>query len=239
MAVTPVQSFCQGGARSFTYDVLLNELNAELVSDTSRKDHIVYLLLDSAVFPRLAAETIPLRRLEIFSAATFYIGSGQGVRPHTHLVKAHSFHYQYVNDAQFKPGLNSPQKKEVTIDMIWEGGRGVMPLIVFQNLGQYESTSYEQSMITAIGLQNLTNLINAYHQMEHVRGGPNWRNDKIGLFGCYLLEKALKVYDVTAKRKITLNDVGPPPPNANVISNTRSSTSSSDGETAQIGSTIY
>jgi hypothetical protein len=192
--------YCDGGTREFTAEELFSEVQDEYNDDESPKNNCVYVLLDSFIFTVNQTRLDRLGRLELFADAVLYVGSGGGNRPYSHLVEARRYFYETLHIApELRPDPPSGNKIRM-INQVWNEKRGIMPLIFYQNLRKKESLAFEQAVITAIGKDALTNVDDATR---------NWRMtpDERGLLGCYVLEKALDVFD--AHGPYQPNSIGP------------------------------
>ncbi|XP_065209326.1 ankyrin repeat and LEM domain-containing protein 1 homolog [Planococcus citri] len=145
-----------------------------------------YFLLD----PRIT-NNFPQRNknhsLEIswktFLSGIFYIGKGTSDRPYHHLKTA--LKERRSNDPSKKHG-----KKIQTILDIWNEGKGVVILLVFERKVDLESFTREAAMIEVIGTRNLGNKINGtyYGQIS------TWKSEEKRELGRYLLYESYQTY---------------------------------------------
>jgi len=155
-----------------------------------RKDCFNYLLID----PREAYNLMTLinagkseaevRRL--FSKAVFYIGKGTKPRPQDHLDEALDYENNRLKPVHYR------------IQDIWDSGRGVVSLQVFNNVVPSEALTNKAAMIAALGIDNLTN------QNEGTAYGvaAEWQKERLERYGWFLLLKALQILCVEGMNEI-------------------------------------
>lgn len=162
------------------------------------KSSFTYLLLD----PRIT-ENLPYRYeslepkdvWEIFLSAVFYIGKGKKTRPYSHL---------YDAVALWNTGcFNSQNIKLKQILDIWKDGRGVICLHVFHNVIPVEAYTREASMISAMKLENVSNIKSG----EFYGVAATWPQKKKKCLGVYLLYKAMKIFLQDGERQIYPRDI--------------------------------
>lgn len=152
-----------------------------------------YLLVDPTRLPAdLAAVTF--RR---FLASVFYVGKGKRSRPLQHLIhasKCRAF-------AKTNPIKRSDKLKHI-LDL-WDQGRGVISLHVFNNVHSAEALVREGAMIDAIGLDNLTNI----QRGSFPGAAAKWNRQQITEFGALLLHRAHVIFQNERCRPIFEADV--------------------------------
>ena len=170
--------------------------------ETTNKASFNYLFLDpdiSTNLPMIFRESKQdlWRR---FIEAIFYIGRGVRSRPMQHLVEAS----KTFGIASSIEKLSEKKYKKISkIHKIWENGRGVVVLQVFQNTMAPEAITREALMIEAIGLDNLTNLNPGDLKGE----ARNWGKDGRLEFGTFLLYKAFLIHLIDGEKQIRPGEV--------------------------------
>ena len=170
--------------------------------ETTDKASFNYLFLD----PDISAN-LPMMFLESkqdlwrrFIEAIFYIGRGKRSRPLQHLVEAK----KTFGKASSIEKLSEKKSKKISkIHKIWENGRGVVVVQVFQNTMSPEAITREAVMIEAIGLDNLTNLNPGDLKGE----AKNWGKDGRLELGTFLLYKAFMIHLIDGEKQIRQADV--------------------------------
>ncbi|XP_065209338.1 uncharacterized protein LOC135837852 [Planococcus citri] len=120
---------------------------------------------------------------ETFLSGIFYIGKGKSDRPYDHLKKA--LKESRSNDPSKKHG-----KKIQTILDIWNEGKGVVILQMFERKVDLESFTREAAMIEVIGTRNLANEKNgSYHGQIFM-----WKSEEKHKVGRYLLYESYQTY---------------------------------------------
>ncbi|CAL4127948.1 unnamed protein product, partial [Meganyctiphanes norvegica] len=168
--------------------------------DGNGKTCFNYLLLD----PRITLE-LPLRSLSMsetekmkcFISSIFYIGKGSRGRPYHHLDEEHKKKKTKKNK-KYDSGA-----KVQRIQEIWEDGLGVVSLHVFQNTIPVEAWTREAAMISAVGLDNITNSC----QGTYYGPASTWRGSRRRQFGAHLLHLALNILMFEGERQLRPNDV--------------------------------
>lgn len=162
------------------------------------KTSFTYLLLDPRITNNLPfrADTLqPLKTWETFLSAIFYVGKGKRTRPYQHL-------YEAV-DLWKKGEYTTSNKKLQTIINIWKSGCGVICLHVFQNVIPVEAYTREAAMISAIKLENLTNLKSG----DFYGISVTWPQKQKRMLGVYLLRKALTILITEGERQLCPTDI--------------------------------
>ncbi|CAG9537003.1 unnamed protein product [Cercopithifilaria johnstoni] len=168
------------------------ELSREQDRRGNKSTSFCYILIDPCgIRPSCNSCT-----MQQFIDSIFYIGKGKRSRPFQHLVDA-------VRAKGFGNGVLSKSKKLQKIVDLWNAGRGVVSLHVFQNIIPKEAFTREAAMIDAIGLRNLTNVKRGHYY------GPakNWTAKEKTIYGSYLLFNALSIFHIEGCREIYENDV--------------------------------
>lgn len=162
------------------------------------KTSFTYLLLDPRVTNNLPcrAESMDSKDMwEVFLSSIFYVGKGKRSRPYSHLYEAVGL---WKNDKR-----SSPNKKLNLILDIWNSGNGVICLHIFQNVLPVEAYTREAAIISALKLDNLTN----------VKGGDfygiasTWPQKQKKLLGVYLLYKAMMIFFNEGERQLCPADI--------------------------------
>uniref|UniRef100_A0A8R1Y4E4 ANK_REP_REGION domain-containing protein n=1 Tax=Onchocerca volvulus TaxID=6282 RepID=A0A8R1Y4E4_ONCVO len=158
----------------------------------NRPTSFCYILIDPS-FINLPSNTCTMQQ---FVDSIFYIGKGKRSRPFQHLVDA-------VRAKDFGNSVLSKSKKLQRIVDLWNGGRGVVSLHVFQNIIPTEAFTREAAMIDAIGLQNLTNV----KRGDYYGLAKNWTTKEKTVYGSHLLFNALSIFHVEGCREIYEDDI--------------------------------
>ncbi|TKR77176.1 hypothetical protein L596_018195 [Steinernema carpocapsae] len=148
-----------------------------------------YLLIDPTLVYAPAAEC----SFQDFMTAVFYVGKGKKSRPVQHLVDA----------AKSRSSAIPKSDKLKRILSLWDAGRGVVSLQVFQNVISVESHCREGAMLEAIGIRNLTNL----KRGEYYDICIQWTSRQREEFGAFLLLSAWKIFRIEGSREIFEKDV--------------------------------
>ncbi|MCP9259957.1 Ankyrin repeat and LEM domain-containing protein 1 [Dirofilaria immitis] len=175
--------------------ILINsfaELSSEQWREGNRPTSFCYILID----PSFISFPSNICTMQQFVDAIFYIGKGKRSRPFQHLVDA-------VRAKGFGDGVLSKSKKLQRIVDLWDAGRGVVSLHVFQNTIPTEAFTREAAMIDAIGLRNLTNV----KRGDYYGLAKNWTMKEKTIYGSYLLFNALSIFHVEGCREIYEDDV--------------------------------
>uniref|UniRef100_A0A1I8AHR5 LEM domain-containing protein n=2 Tax=Steinernema glaseri TaxID=37863 RepID=A0A1I8AHR5_9BILA len=131
--------------------------------------------------------------LQEFVGAIFYVGKGKKSRPVQHLV-----------DAARSRSSNNPRSDKLRrILDLWDGGRGVVSLQVFQNVISVESHCREAAMLDAIGIRHLTNL----KRGEYYDVCVHWNSRQREEFGAFLIHSAWQIFRIEGSREIFEKDV--------------------------------
>uniref|UniRef100_A0AAR5QFQ0 LEM domain-containing protein n=2 Tax=Dendroctonus ponderosae TaxID=77166 RepID=A0AAR5QFQ0_DENPD len=164
----------------------------------TNKSNFTYLLLDPRItnnLPDRAGTLSPLDQWQTFLSAIFYVGKGKRSRPYQHL-------YDAVN--LWKKGqLETTNRKLQRIIDVWKGDCGVVCLHVFQNVIPVEAYTREAAMISALKLENLTNIKSG----EFYGVAASWPNRQKKLFGAYLLYKSMMILLHEGERQLCPMDI--------------------------------
>ncbi|KAK8381259.1 hypothetical protein O3P69_008254 [Scylla paramamosain] len=157
-----------------------------------------YLLLDPRItqnLPIMVSAMNETEKINCFVASIFYVGKGSRSRPYYHLY-----------DAMKKQKSRKQNKKIQKIQEIWADGLGVVSLHVFQNTIPVEAWTREAAMISALGLNNLSN------SMQGTFYGPasTWTNSKKHQLGVCLLYRSFKIFLQEGERQLRPNDLALP-----------------------------
>ncbi|KRT84184.1 hypothetical protein AMK59_2856, partial [Oryctes borbonicus] len=162
------------------------------------KSSFTYLLLDPRITQNLPHRCDQLQKSEVWSAflsAIFYVGKGKRSRPFQHL-------YEAVTNYS-KANFNIENEKMKRILDIWKDNHGVVCLHVFQNVIPAEAYTREASMISALNLENITNIKGG----EFYGVSATWSQKQKNLFGVHLLYKAMKIFLNEGERQIFPADI--------------------------------
>lgn len=162
------------------------------------KSSFTYLLLDPRLSKNLPHRCDQLEKVEIwetFLSAIFYVGKGTRSRPFQHLYEA----VQNYN----KSNCNSDNKKISRILDVWKDNQGVICLHVFQNVIPVEAYTREAAMISALNLENITNIKGG----EFYGISASWSKKQKNLLGIYLLYRAMKIFLNEGERQIFPTDI--------------------------------
>ncbi|KAL1502110.1 hypothetical protein ABEB36_007303 [Hypothenemus hampei] len=162
------------------------------------KSSFTYLLLDPRLTDNLPQRADILQPIDIwqtFLSSIFYVGKGKRSRPYQHL-------YDSV-DLWKKQQLTSSVKKLERILDIWKNGYGVICLHVFLNVIPVEAYSREAAMISAIKLENLTNVKSG----EFYGITATWSKKEAQMLGVYLLHKAMMIFLQEGERQLCPMDI--------------------------------
>lgn len=162
------------------------------------KTSFTYLLLDPRITNNLPcrAEFLDSKDMwEVFLSSVFYVGKGKRSRPYSHL-------YEAVG--MWKNGKRmSPNKKLNRILDIWNTNSGVICLHIFQNVLPVEAYTREASIISALKLENLTNIKSG----EFYGISSTWPQKQKKLLGVYLLYKAMMIFLNEGERQLCPADI--------------------------------
>ena len=177
-----------------------SKLEIELIKEMEKllkrgkQTYFTYLLLDPRLTNNLPSQAASMEPQQIntilfkeFIKAIFYVGKGQGSRPHDHL-------YEAAKKYGTKSNLKS--KKVRKIIEIWTQDKGVISLQCFLNISNKEALTREKLMIDALGLENLTNIKNG------TKVPLKWNDFKKKICGSFLLFKAFQLLLVSGERQI-------------------------------------
>ncbi|GJQ80182.1 hypothetical protein Trydic_g23759 [Trypoxylus dichotomus] len=162
------------------------------------KSSFTYLLLDPRITQNLPHRYDQLQKSEVWSAflsAIFYVGKGKRSRPFQHLYEA----AKSYNKSDF----NANNEKIRKILDIWKDNHGVVCLHIFQNVIPVEAYTREASMISALNLENITNIKGG----EFYGVSATWSQKQKNLLGIHLLYKAMKIFLHEGERQIFLADI--------------------------------
>ena len=177
-----------------------SKLEIELIKEMEKllkrgkQTYFTYLLLDPRLTNNLPSQAASMDPQQIntilfkeFIKAIFYVGKGQGSRPHDHL-------YEAAKKYGTKSNLKS--KKVRKIIEIWTQDKGVISLQCFLNISNKEALTREKLMIDALGLENLTNIKNG------TKVPLKWNDFKKKICGSFLLFKAFQLLLISGERQI-------------------------------------
>lgn len=162
------------------------------------KSSFTYLLLDPRLtnnLPGRAESLKPKERWEIFLSSVFYVGKGKRSRPYSHL-------YEAVN-LWNKGQISSTSKKIQSIMDIWRSNSGVICLHIFQNIIPVEAYTREAAMISALKIENLTNVKSG----DFYGIAASWPQKQKKMFGVYLLYKAMMIFLNEGERQLCPSDI--------------------------------
>ena len=177
----------------YNYRLRKSILNARDQQGRSWKwnpSYYTYIILDGEKCSKLICKLRgPIHRelgirnsdFNTFKDCIKYGGKGTTWRDNWHL------HDVKIRMEGIKP-LNKDNGKLRALADIWEDGKGVMVLKVGQGYNHYEACSREYSIIKAVGLDNLANVINGscFGDMKY-----NWKKHEILNFGNMILFNCL------------------------------------------------
>ncbi|VIO95428.1 conserved hypothetical protein [Brugia malayi] len=168
------------------------EISSEQWRGGNKPTSFCYILIDPSII------SLPTNNctMQQFVDSIFYIGKGKRSRPFQHLIDA-------VRAKGFGDSVLSKSKKLQKIVDLWDTGRGVVSLHIFQNTVPTEAFTREAAMIDAIGLQNLTNV----RRGDYYGPAKNWTAKEKTIYGSYLLFNALSIFHVEGCREIYEDDV--------------------------------
>nr|CAI5845114.1 unnamed protein product [Callosobruchus analis] len=162
------------------------------------KSSFAYLLLDPRISDNLPCRSDLLSPTDVwkfFLDAVFYVGKGKRSRPYSHLYEAVGLWRQGKQSAD--------SKKLKTILDIWRDGLGVVCLHVFQNTIPVEAYTREAAMISALKLDNLTNM----KAGEFYGTASTWTQKQKRLLGVFLLYKAKDIFLSEGERQLYPQDI--------------------------------
>nr|XP_040566439.1 uncharacterized protein LOC121116262 [Lepeophtheirus salmonis] len=206
--------FLQNYQELWDMDVKMNSAFKQLIEDNSGlqssiniltregilKSSFNYLLLDSRITQNLPFRTIRLGdqvSWNIFLKSVFYIGKGTRSRPLHHLLAA------LMNNSSKSNKAGS--SKIAIIKEIWKSGNGVVNLQVFNNSIAVEALTRESSMIQALGVENLSNVLKG-----DVYGvATEWDSEQVRVYGTFLLFRAFKIFMTEGERQLKPMDIKP------------------------------
>lgn len=153
-----------------------------------------YLLLDPRItddLPRRTADLNVEEKWKIFLSAVFYIGKGKRARPYAHLYDAFKI---WVSNGR-TPIANSKVRRILDI---WNDGKGVVTLHVFQNTIPVEAYTREAAMIEVLTTKKLCNCKSG----EYYGPMSTWRTKEKCEMGRYMLFKAMQILLLEGERQI-------------------------------------
>nr|CAH7734612.1 unnamed protein product [Callosobruchus chinensis] len=162
------------------------------------KTSFTYLLLDPRISDNLPCRSDlldPRAVWQFFVDSVFYVGKGKRSRPYSHLYDAVGLWRQGKQDAD--------SKKLKTILDIWRDGLGVVCLHIFQNTIPVEAYTREAAMISALKLENLTNM----KAGEFYGTASTWTQKQKRLLGVFLLYKAKDIFLSEGERQLYPQDI--------------------------------
>uniref|UniRef100_A0A1I7U1M7 DUF2235 domain-containing protein n=1 Tax=Caenorhabditis tropicalis TaxID=1561998 RepID=A0A1I7U1M7_9PELO len=118
-----------------------------------------------------------------FAESIFYVGKGSGYRP---------FHHFREVKRKIRDGttVEIQHLKEHAINQIWRAGEGVVWMQFGHSLSDNEAYNREACIISAIGVNNLTNVNTGE---LHGRCDTQWNDVMKDEYGTYLLNMALGI----------------------------------------------
>lgn len=162
------------------------------------KSSFTYLLLDPRLTNNLPGREESLKPREIwesFLSSIFYVGKGKRSRPYSHL-------YEAVN-LWNKGEHTSTSNKIQNIMDIWNSNSGVICLHIYQNIIPVEAYTREAAMISALKIENLTNVKSG----DFYGVAATWSHKQKKMFGVYLLYKAMKIFLNEGERQLYPSDI--------------------------------
>lgn len=160
---------------------------AEFRAPSQSKTYFNYMLLDPVM---LSSSTTSIQFNE-FVESIFYIGKGKNARSMQHLKDA----------KQLKTKTASNKVKRIWT--IWEKGKGILLLHMFNCIASGEAFCREAAMIDAIGRDNLSNEVRGHYHGQM----STWSSSQQRLFGVYLLHKAYLSYKIDTPQPIYPSDL--------------------------------
>jgi len=156
-----------------------------LSRNAAAKTSFNYLLIDPRVVrDQQVWQTLTDQELwRIFISSVFYIGKGTRSRPLKHLYEAK----EAFKKAEVKGKVD---EKINTVHGIWEAGKGVINLQVFQNTIGVEGFTREAAMIKAMGCNNLSNA----KPGSWYGPAADWNEDQQTRLGTFLLHRTFKIF---------------------------------------------
>uniref|UniRef100_H0WYE6 Ankyrin repeat and LEM domain containing 1 n=1 Tax=Otolemur garnettii TaxID=30611 RepID=H0WYE6_OTOGA len=164
------------------------------------KSSFTYLLLDpreTQDLPARAFSLTPVKCLQTFVRAIFYVGKGTRARPYVHLREALGHHGQSGKQ------VSQVCPKVRRILDIWASGCGVISLHCFQHVVAVEAYTREACLVDALGIQMLTNQKQG-HYYGVVASWPPTRRRRLGV---HLLHRALLVFLAEGERELRPQDI--------------------------------
>ncbi|XP_014219954.1 uncharacterized protein LOC106647899 [Copidosoma floridanum] len=163
------------------------------------KSSFNYLLLDPRItkdLPRRAASMSLSEKWETFLSAIFYVGKGKQSRPYAHLYEAFKL---WVCRGRSKTNNSKLQR----ILDIWDEGKGVVMLRVFQNTIPVEAYTREAAMIEVLSTNKLGNCKSG----DYYGVVATWRAKEKCELGRYMLFKAMQILLLEGERQIFPDNV--------------------------------
>ena len=152
-------------------------------------------IVDNIAFHANACLTDKSSEMKWFSkfvTSIFYVGKGQGDRMYEHF-------YESVKAEQLVKTSVSPKVNRIL--EIWRSGKGVISLPCFHSSSSEEAVAREAIMIEAIGIDNLTNVLNGT-KLKQLRRNCFKNETNRRIYGSYLLYKAFRITLVSGERQI-------------------------------------
>lgn len=186
----------------FLEDIVCNDFNSPVPGkqwrEGTNKSSFTYLLLDPRITNNLPYRAEKLQFNEIwktFLASIFYVGKGKRSRPYSHLNDAVKY---WQNDSK----ATCNKKIERILD-IWKGKFGVICLHVYQNTIPVEAYTREAAIISALDINNLSNI----RKGDFYGMSATWNPNQKKKLGVYLLYKALQIFLHEGERQLHPADI--------------------------------
>ena len=139
--------------------------------------------------------------LEDFNAGCFYVGMGKNERKLQHAIDCKKGLFKELPDIKVSAKFS-------TIPTSWEKGHGIAVVQLFSEFTHYEAHAREFALIKALGLNNLTNVING----TPYGGMKFWNPCEVVNFGRMLLFNAFSMCIMEPPRVIMQEDIVLPNP---------------------------
>ena len=178
---------------NFYHDILNDSVNDRVKDGTLEefvgKDFYNYILIDAEEFYRILRkynadfQNISHEDFLLLKKCIFYVGKGRNGRKFKHLT---------LRKTLFNKKLKFRRicAKFSKIARLWESGKGIICLQLFNETSHYMAHNREFAVIKALGINRLTNSINgsAYGDMKE-----SWNFNEIVNFGNMILYNTFKM----------------------------------------------
>ena len=184
-------------------DSINNNVNLGILPQRGNPVFYTYLLFDGGklndilkYYSDSPTVSVKNKHFDEFCGACFYPGKGVSVRKFDHAVEGKQFILNKLKPGKFCNRLDK-------VSELLSEGRGITILQLFSDTCHYEAHAREFAIIKALGINNITNVINGTPYGAMV----DWSPIEIINFGKMCLYNAMLMCVLETPRIITLNDI--------------------------------